>query len=137
VSGTLQRPLHSLTVTSAFGEGLGTTYQQLLVHNVLVTSALERYDEVADDRFMVELGFAGLIVEMVWRIFAVVLCFRFFREARNLQVRALLAALLGYQAMFIWSYPLYDAVASIYYSVSLALALSLRRIDQTSPADTV
>jgi hypothetical protein len=135
VSGTLLRPFHSLTVTSAFGEGLGTTYQQLLVHNVLLTSALERYDEVADDRFMVELGFTGLLAEMIWRVGSVILCFRFFRTARNPQVRALPAALLAYQCMFIWSYPLYDAVASVYYSASLALALSLHRIDQSSAQD--
>ena len=134
VRGTLQRPIHSLKVTRAFGEGLGTTYQQLLVRSVFVTSALERYDEVADDCFFVELGVAGLTVEMIWRIGALLICFRFFRLARNVQIRALLAALLAYQAMFIWSYPLYDAVASIYYSTSLALALSLRRIDQASVA---
>jgi len=131
VQGTLQRPLHSLMVTSAFGEGLGTTYQQLLVHSVLITSALERYDEVADDRFMIELGFAGMLVELIWRVGAVWICFRFFRRAQNPQIRALLAALLAYQVMFIWSYPLYDAVASIYYSASLGVALSLWRIDRS------
>jgi len=135
VRGTLQRPIHSLKVTKAFGEGLGTTYQQLLVHNVLVTSALERYDEVADDRFIVELGLAGLLVEMTWRIGAVLICFRFFRASRNPQVRSLLAALLAYQTMFIWSYPLYDAVACIYYSASLAIALSLRRVETAALAD--
>jgi hypothetical protein len=135
VRGTLQRPIHSVKITSVFGEGLGTTYQQLLVHSVLVTSALERYDEVADDRFIVELGLSGLLVEMIWRIGAVLICFRFFRAARNPQVRSLLAALLAYQAMFVWSYPLYDAVASIYYSASLALALSLRRIDRDTAPD--
>jgi hypothetical protein len=125
VLGMLARPLNSIGITGFFGEGVGTAYQQLLRWQALPTAALAKYEEVSDDRFMLELGYPGLLIELALRLVSLLACWKWFRGSQSSQTRVIIAGILSYQVMFLWSFPLYNAVASIYYSASLGLACAL------------
>ena len=131
ITGALTRPWTALGEFPVLGEGVGTSYQ-LRLRTGSTTGALQRWDEVTHDRFVVELGVLGLIVELVWRVQSVAVCLACFRRTRSTPSGALVAALVVYQLLFLWSYPLYDSVASIYYAASLAIALTLGRVEASA-----
>jgi hypothetical protein len=129
--GAMWTPLATLTGASFFGEGLGATFQGMAELTAGKLSGFAAFDEVAQDRIGIELGlfiyvfFVGLKLYYMWATYGL------WRRATTPQIKVWALVSLSYQASLIWQIPVYNSVANIFYFVSLAMFVWLRRLDQT------
>jgi hypothetical protein len=128
VTAALFFPVYTLIYSDFWGEGLGATF--LGMGQLLGTGGFEyRFDEVRQDRLAVELGVLGYLALLTFKIYFMVATFRFARHAAAFPVRVWALVSFAYQASLLWTVPIYNSVAMIYYFFCIALFAWLRGLD--------
>jgi hypothetical protein len=128
VIGYIMGPIMTLGDVDALGVGIGMTFQGAqLVEDISSHS----FDEVAQDRVVMDLGIFGLMFEMV---ITVLILWGFLKVAlttKYLLVRALAIILLTYHALFLIHIPVYDSTAMAYYCFTAGLYPLLAKLGHT------
>jgi hypothetical protein len=128
IGGALFFPVYTLIHSAFWGDGLGATF--LGLGQLTGTGGFEyRFDEVLQDRLAVEVGILGYLFFLVFKIYFLVATWRFSRRAIGFQTRVWALVSFSYQLSLMWSIPLYNSVAAIFYFFSIALYLWLRGLE--------
>lgn len=133
IYGALFLPFLTFAHTDFWGEGLGSTF--LGLGQLSGSGSFEyRFDEVMQDRIAVEVGLPGYAFFLALKVYFLLSTWRLLRRTRNFSIKVWTMASFAYQALLMWTIPLYNSIAAVFYFFSIALFAWLRRLDDRERA---
>lgn len=133
ILGTLLSPINTLGAAKFLGNGIGSTFAGLEEIGV-ATSVDSGFDEVNMDRIGLESGILGYLFMVTVKLLYLIKTWTLVVQARSREIGIWGLVSLGYQLSFIWSIPLYNAVASAFYFSSVGLYYWLRNQNSRLPS---
>jgi hypothetical protein len=127
ISNAAFMPYFTLTETDLLGQGLGQSFLGLGEATAGETFSGYIFDEVRVDRVGSELGSLCYLVFLLVKIYWLVISAATFLGARDATVKTIALVSLSYQASLLWTIPIYNSVANIFYFLSIAMVCIMRR----------
>ena len=127
--GVVLRPFSTLRDGPLIGAGTGSTFAAAgeAFENPDLRPWFPDWSEVHHDRVGWELGALGLLLELGIRGITILGLVRLIRTVRARAMRLTALVLLGYQATFLYSIPVYNSLAMLYFCFSCGVYLFLER----------
>lgn len=128
IYGALLMPFFTFMESPFWGEGIGATF--LGLGELTGSGQFQyRFDEVIQDRLAVEVGLFGYTFFLFFKIYFLVSTWRFHRRTVGFHTRVWSLVSFSYQLTLMWTIPLYNSVAAIFYFFSIALYMWLRGLE--------
>lgn len=125
MSGAFFMPIYTVMRSPWIGDGVGATF--LGMGQLTGTGISQfKFDEVFQDRLGVDVGVFGYLFFLAFKIYFLFATYSLVRRARTADIRIWALVSFAYQASWIWTVPIYNAVACVFYFISIALFAVLR-----------
>ncbi len=127
ISNAAFMPYYTLTETDLLGHGLGQSFLGLGEATAGETFSGYIFDEVRVDRIGSELGSVCYLVFLFVKLYWLAVSASTFFSSREAALKTLALVSLCYQASLLWTIPIYNSVANIFYFLSIAIICIARR----------
>jgi len=125
IMGALLTPFITLHDTSLVGAGLGATFMG--VREINGSEEDTSFDEVNADRVGIEVGVFGYLFVLFFKLFFLGKSLALYWRSTDRTIKTWAFVVLGYQLSLLWSIPVYNSVASVFYFASIGLYVFLRK----------
>ena len=124
-SGALFMPIWTVLYSPWIGDGIGATFTGM---TQLTGTGLKefKHDEVFQDRLGVDLGVFGYLFFFAVKVYFLGAAYVLVKRARTEEIRIWALVSFTYQASLVWTIPIYNAVACVFYFISIAMFALLR-----------
>jgi hypothetical protein len=129
IAGSLLMPLTSIADLDLLGAGLGAAFggiSELSVDERTITRTLVELQEIQHDRIALEAGTLAYVFVLFVKIYYMINTFRLAQSAVHFETRVWALVSFCYQLGLVWQVPVFNATASAYYFLCIALYYWLR-----------